>query len=198
MDIITHQESAHLVALMRVLLLLTMGTFRLPVVQQNSGYQCVGSRPPRDPKACKSTLGGTVVAVTQYITSFNGISSVTIVSESLQTYDEGRYGGLFVWGQGVIVRRASSDPPWATESPTNSSNSSTGLGTGAKIGIGVGVSLGVLFIIGVAIVAFIIRKRKRQAAQGRPVDQNQIQGYSLGPVELDEQQKAWRAELHGQ
>lgn len=35
---ITHQESAHLVALMRVLLLLRMGKFRLPVAQRISPY----------------------------------------------------------------------------------------------------------------------------------------------------------------
>lgn len=62
------------------------------------------------------------------------------------------------------------------------SNADTGLSTNAKLGIGIGVSLGILLIIGVAIVAFIIGKRKEQLAQG-PMNQD----HSLEGAVLDDQ-----------
>ncbi|ETS84289.1 hypothetical protein PFICI_02314 [Pestalotiopsis fici W106-1] len=91
--------------------------------------------------------------------------------------------GNHVYAGGVVVRRSGNDPTWTETGPTTTRTSgslsdptqtggsnktdpdTSGLSTGAKAGIGVGVAVGALVFIGSCIAAYLIGKRKRQAAR---------------------------------
>lgn len=137
--------------------------------------------------------------------------------------------GNHIYANGVVVRRSGNDPTWPTTASTTniqggslSSPTQTGasnntdpdtstLSTGAKVGIGVGAAVGAFVIIGTCVAAYLIGKRKRQAARTEAIPQVTEQFAHAGghgvwngdsrlqevpPAELEEQRR--HAELEEQ